>query len=334
MLWFLASPYLSLIIGELVPKQLALNNAERIASAIAAPMRALSMIASPAVRLLSFSTEVVLRVLSVRPSAEPPFTEEEIKVLIGQGTEAGVFEKAEHDMVKRVFRLGDQRVDALMTPRREIVWLDLGDPPEEIRRKITESSYSRFPVGQESLDSALGVVHTKDLLVCGLAGQSLDLKATLRPPLFVPESVPASKALELFKTSRMRMALVVDEYGVIQGLITLNDLLEAIVGNIPSVDESPETPAVQRADGSWLLDGMLPVDKFKEIFGLGKLPEEERGYYQTLGGFVMMHMKHIPSPGQHFEWGGLRFEVLDMDLHRVDKVLVVPVRMGSPNSTR
>jgi putative hemolysin len=129
----------------------------------------------------------------------------------------------------------------------------------------------------------------------------------------------------------MRMALVVDEYGVIQGLITLNDLLEAIVGDLPSVDESPETPAVQRADGSWLLDGMLPVDKFKEIFGLGKLPEEERGYYQTLGGFVMMHMKHIPSPGQHFEWGGLRFEVLDMDLHRVDKVLVVPVRIDLPN---
>jgi CBS domain-containing protein len=184
------------------------------------------------------------------------------------------------------------------------------------------------------LDNTLGVVQAKDLLARSLAGQLLDLKAALRPPLFVPEGTPASKALELFKASQMRVALVVDEYGVIQGLITLNDLLEAIVGDISSVEELPEVPAVQRADGSWLLDGMLPVDKFKEIFGIKQLPEEERGYYQTLGGFVMMHMKHIPSAGQYFEWGGLGFEVLDMDLHRVDKVLVVPVRTDSPDLVR
>jgi putative hemolysin len=322
--------FLSVIIGELVPKQLALNNAERIASTVATPMRVLSLLASPVVRLLSGSTDVVLRVLRIAPSTEPPVTEEEIKVLLEQGSEAGVFEEAEHDMVKRVFRLSDQHVDALMTPRKEVVWLDVADSAEDIRRKLTDSVYSRFPVGQESLDNALGIVQAKDLLVWSLGGQPIDLRASLRPLLFVPESTPAPKVLELFKKSRTQIALVVDEYGVIQGLITLNDLLEAIVGNIPAVDEPTELPAVQRADGSWLLDGMLPIDTFKEIFRIGAMPGEERGYFQTLGGFVMMHTEQIPSAGQQFEWNGLRFEVLDMDLHRVDKVLVAPVQTTAP----
>lgn len=316
--------FLSLVLGELVPKQVALNNAERVASIVAAPMRTLSLMAGPAVRLLSFSTEVVLRMLGVRPSMEPLVSEEEIKALIERGTQAGMFEKTEREMVESVFRLHDQRVSVLMTPRKEIVWLDLNDTREEIRHKITEHPYSRFPVGQEELDNLLGIVQAKDLLACSFADQPVNLKAALHPPLFVPESIPASKLLEVFKTSRMQMALVVDEYGVIQGLITLNGVLTALVGDIPAIDELPEPQVLQRADGSWLLDGMLPVDKFKEIFRIEQLPGEDRGYYQTLGGFVMMHMEHIPFAGQYFEWGGLRFEVVDMDLHRVDKVLVAP----------
>jgi len=318
--------FLSLVIGELVPKQLALHNAERIASMVATPMRVLSVIASPVVRLLSFSTDLMLRALRIQSSMEPSVTKEEIKILIEQGTQARMLEEAEQNMVEGVFGLNDRRVDALMTPRQEIVWLDLDDSPEEIRRKITDHAYSRFPVGQESLDNALGVVQAKDLLARSLAGQAVDLKASLRHPFFVPKSTSASKVLESFKQSRMQMALVVDEYGVIQGLITLNDVLAAIVGHMPAVDEPPESQALQREDGSWLLDGMVPVDKFKEIFRIEKLPGEEKGYYQTLGGFVMMHMERIPSAGQHFEWNGLRFEVLDMDLHRVDKVLVAPAR--------
>ena len=318
--------FLSLVIGELVPKQLALHNAERIASTVAAPMRVVSVIASPVVRLLSFSTALMLRVLRIQPFTEPAVTEEEIKVLIEQGTQAGMFEETEREMVESVFRLHDQRVNVLMTPRKEIVWLDVDDSLEELRRKVIDHAYSRFPIGQESLDNALGVVQAKDLLARSLVGQPVDLKASLRHPLFVPESTLASKVLESFKKSQMQLALVVDEYGVIQGLITLNDILAAIVGNILTADEPSEPQALQREDGSWLLDGMVPMDKFKEIFRIEKLPGEERGYYQTLGGFVMMYMEHIPSAGQHFEWGGLRFEVLDMDLHRVDKVLVTPAR--------
>lgn len=314
--------YLSLIIGELVPKRLALNNPERIASAVITPMRWLAKIASPAVRLLSSSTNATLRILGIKPSTEPPVTEEEIKIMIEQGKQAGVFEKAEQDIVERVFRLGDQRVNTLMTPRAEIVWLEVNDSPEEIRRKTTESGRSRFPVCQGNLDQVLGVVNVKDLLARSLAGQSADLKNIVRKPLYVPESMRAFKVLELFKQTAIHFALVIDEYGGIQGLMTLNDILEAIVGDIPSIEEPGEPMIVQRDDGSWLIDGMLPIAEFKKLFHIAELPAEEMGEYQTVGGFVMMSMERIPSPSEHFDWGGLRFEVMDMDGHRVDKVLV------------
>jgi putative hemolysin len=315
--------YFSLVIGELVPKRLALNNPERIASAFGVPMRSLSVIASPVVHLLGLSTDLVLRVLGVRPSGEPPITEEEIKVLIEQGTRAGMFDEAEQDMVERVFRLGDRRVSALMTPRTKIIWLNLEDSAEEIQAKITESIYSRFPVYQGSRDNVLGMIHVKDLFDRGLGCRPLDLQEVLQHPVFVPESMRALKVLELFKQSGTPIALVIDEYGHIQGLVTLNDVLEALVGDIPTVDELTEPQAVQREDGSWLLDGMLPVDEFKEIFAVAKLPGEETEEYQTLGGFVMLYMERIPMAGDHFAWGGLRFEVVDMDGNRVDKVLVM-----------
>ncbi len=320
--------YLTLVIGELVPKRLALHNAERIACTVAAPMRVLSRIASPAVHLLSISTDTVLRILGIRPVAEPPVTEEEINILIEQGMKAGAFEEAEKDMVEHVFRLGDLRAGALMTPRTEIFWIDIDDSPEEIRKKIVESDHSRFPVCQGSLDNVLGIVQVKDLLSRNMAGKLTDLKSSLRRPLFVPESTHALKVLELFKQSGIHISLVTDEYGSIQGLVTLNDILEEIVGEIPSIEERAEPLAVQREDGSWLLDGMLPAADLKEIFQIKKLPGE--GIYQTLGGFVLMQMGRIPSVGNHFEWGGLRFEVVDMDKNRVDKVLVMPVRKAPP----
>jgi putative hemolysin len=318
----LAITYLSLVLGELVPKRLALGNAENIASIVARPMRLLSVVASPAVRLLSFSTEAVLRMLRVQQSDEPPVTEEEVKVMIEQGIQARIFEKAEYDMVENIFWLSDRRIKELMTPRPEIVWLDLEDSPEQIRRELIESGHSRLPVCRGELDDVLGIVRAKDLLALDLEGVPLDLNAILRPPLFVPESMPVLKMLEVFKQSGTHVALVTDEHGGIEGLTTHHDILEAIVGDIPSVGEQTEPQAVQREDGSWLLDGKMRVDDFKDIFNIESLPGEERGNYQTLGGFVMMQMARIPSAGQYFEWGGLRFEVMDMDGRRVDKVLV------------
>ena len=316
--------YLSLIVGELVPKRLALNNPERLAMAIAAPMQVLSRVAYPAVHLLGLSTELLLRALGMKPSTEPLVTEEEIRALIEQGTQAGMFEEAEQEMVERVFRLGDRRVSAVMTPRTEIVWLDREASALEIRRTITESAHSRFLVADGSLDNVLGVVHSKDLLAHILGEQVVNLEATLQQPLYVPESMRALKVLELFKQSGTHIALVIDEYGGIQGLVTPSDILEAIVGDLPEAGEQVEPLAVQREDGSWLVDGMLPVDEFKDLFDLGELPGEDQGIYQTLAGFVVMQLGRIPAATDYFVWEGLKIEVVDMDGNRVDKVLVTP----------
>jgi putative hemolysin len=325
--------YLSLIVGELVPKRLALNNPEAIALRVTQPMQVLSAIAYPLVHLLSLSTEGILKLLGIElNSGEPLITEEEIKVLVRQGTEAGMFEEAEQDMLERVFRLGDQPAVSLMTPRFDIVWLDLNDTIEVNRHKIVESRHNRFPVCQDTLDNVLGVVSVTDILASSLTGEPIDFTTFLRQPLFIPESTHALKVLELFKKSGTHIAFVVDEYGVTQGIITLNDVVEVIIEDVPFADEPQEPDMVQREDGSWLLDGMLGIGRFKQIFDLEELPGESRGNYQTLGGFVVTQLGHIPTSGQHFEWDDLRFEVMDMDGNRVDKVLVAPnpsVKKGS-----
>jgi len=314
--------FLSLVIGELVPKRLALNSPERIASIAAGPMRYLSRIAAPAVHLLSISTDLVLKLLGMKPSTEPPVTEEELKVLIEQGTMAGVFEEAEQDMMERVLRLGDRHVGVLMTPRKKLLWLDINDPPEKNRRKVINSIHSRFPVCQGRLANVLGMLHVRDLLARCLSGKPFDLKASLREPLYVTENMHVLKVMELFRESGTQVGLVIDEYGTVEGLVTLNDILEAIIGDIPSMDDMEDPKIFQREDGSWLIDGMLPADELKELFDIRKLPGELAGHYQTLGGFVMTHLKRVPSTGDRFECCGLSFEVLDMDGHRVDKVLV------------
>ncbi len=316
--------YLSLVFGELAPKRLALHNAERVAMIVAFPMGALSRLASPIVRLLSFSTELTLRALGVEPTPKEPVTEEEIKILIGQGTRLGVFEPEEEEMVERVFRLADRRVSALVTPRPEVIWFDENDSPEEIRNKVVLGGHSHFPVARGSLDQVLGLVKAKDLLAQSLVCEPLDLKAALQPALFVPEGAPALEVLERFRETRLPIALVVDEYGGLVGLVTLKDFLEAIVGDIPEKGREIEPEVVQRKDGSWLVDGMLPIDEFKALFEIKELPNEAEVYYQTLGGFVMTFLGRIPATAESFDWGGLRFEVVDMDGLRVDKVLVVP----------
>jgi putative hemolysin len=324
--------YLSLILGELVPKRLALNNAERAASSLARPMQLLTRLTAPLIHFLTFSTDLVLRILGVRPSTEPPVTEDEIKVLFEQGTRAGIFEEAEQDMVEGVLRLGDRRAGSLMTPRLEITWIDLDDQVEENKQKIINSRHSRLPVARESLDDVIGIVQAKDLLSRILTGQPLDFEAAMSPPQFVPESMMALNVLEVFRESGVHIALVIDEYGGVQGLVSIYDILEAIVGDIPTMGEEAEPEAIQREDGSWLLDGGIPIEEFKEIFDISHLPDEERGYYQTLGGFIMTNLGRIPVPSDHFEWDGMRFEVMDMDGFRVDKVLVVPVSSdGSTN---
>ncbi|MDV2482308.1 HlyC/CorC family transporter [Methanoculleus sp. Wushi-C6] len=320
-----AITYLTLIIGELVPKRVAMNNAEQIASLVARPIRLLSLAAAPLVRLLSFSTEVVLRVLGVRTPSEPEVTEEDVRVLLGQATQAGVFHEAEQDMVESVFRLADRRVNVLMTPRPDIVAVDVEDPPAENWQKMVESGHVYFPAYREHLDNLLGIVSVRNLWARMISGETPDLAKAVEPALFVPESVPALSVLDEFKTSGARIALVTDEYGSIQGLVTVHDIMEAIVGGIPSAGHPPEGPAVRREDGSWLLDGMLPIDEFHDLIEVASLPGEGRGYYQTIGGFVMMYLERAPVTGDRFVWNGLRFEVLDMDGYRVDKVLVVPI---------
>jgi len=316
--------FFSMLIGELVPKRLALHDSEKVASRIAGFMSFVSTIFSPVVWLLEKSSDLVLRMLGVKPSKELPVTEEELLVQLDEGTQAGVFKEAEQDMVEGVFSLSDQRVNALMTPRNEIVWLDVNDTLAEIRRKVQESPFSRFPVAEDSLDGVLGVVKAKDLLLANLKNGS-DLRQIARPPIHIPETAFGSHALEMFRESKRELMLVVDEFGVVQGLITLADILEEIVG---AFEGGPQ--ATQRQDGSWLLDGMLPNDEFKEIFNLRYLPDEEE--YETLGGFVMMQLGRIPQPADQFEWNGLGFEVMDMDDKRVDKVLVttVPARPPAP----
>jgi putative hemolysin len=318
----LAITYLSLILGELAPKRLALQNPERTAAALARPMLVISRITSPIVRFLSLSASLVLRVVGQKPELEPPVTEEEIKLLIEQGTQAGVFEEVEQDMVQAVLRLGDRRIDSLMTPRTELTWLDLSDPDDVNRNKILSSNYSRYPAVIGSLDHVVGIIQARDLLKTGLNEAPLDLRGAMIAPLFVPDSMLALKVLELFRTERAHMALVIDEFGGFQGIVTTFDLLEAIVGALPEPGVEEDIEVIARPDGSFLIDGMMDIDDFTERFDIPILPGEEQGYFQTLGGFIMTHLGKIPEPADQFEWGGWLFEVMDMDGRRVDKVLL------------
>ena len=314
--------YLSLIVGELAPKRIALQNPEQIAMRVAKPMQRLSVLTGPIVSLLGWSTDWLLRLMGIEASKEPAVTEEEIKVMIEQGAESGVFAAAEQDMVERIFRFGDRMVSSLMTRRHDIVWLDLEDPLEKNLSIIGSRVYSRLPVCRGNLDEVVGVVRAKDLLNQHIQGNPIDLAGALQPPVFVPATLPAIKLLERLRQERTHIVLVIDEHGGIEGLVTLNDILGAIVGDLPAVDESDEPYAVQRDDGSWFLDGMLPIDDFKVLLDLDKLPDEESGNFETLSGFVMMQMGRLPTVGEYFDAINLRFEVADMDGYRIDKVLV------------
>ncbi len=323
--------YLSLIIGELVPKKLALNNPESIAAAVARPMSAFVRINRPLVHLLSLSTTMVMKLLRAKPPEEPPVTEEEVRVLIGQGAQHGVFEKAEREMLEKIFILGDMRVGALMTPRTQIKWLDLEDNDQYNLRIIRNTNHLFFPVARGNLDDIVGVIYSNELLASYIPGRPLHLEQSSRQPLYIPKNTPALKVLEKFKETGIYVALVVDEYGGISGLISLYDIAEHIVGEMPYLGEDDDPDIITRDDGSWLVDGMLSAEELKELLNVDHFPSEERGYFQTLGGFIVSYLGRIPKTSENFEWNGFIFEIMDMDKARVDKVLItrrVPQEFG------
>jgi putative hemolysin len=309
--------YLSLVIGELVPKRIALNNPERIAMTIAGFMTVLSRITTPFVKLLSGSTELVLRLLGVRKPDEPPVSDEEITGLMAQGAEAGVFEEAEQKIVENILWLSDLTVVSLMRPRRNIIWLEVGASQDEIRQVLIEHKHSRFVIGDGSIDKVLGFVDVRRLLPAFLSGKPLSLKDFLEQPLYFPEATPALTVLERFKQTGIHFGLVVDEYGSVEGLVTLSDILEDLVA---ISDESPQV--IQRSDGSWLLDGLLSIDDFKDHIKLDELPGEEENDFRTLAGFILTTLGHLPKIGDSFEALGYSFEIIDMDGNRIDKVLL------------
>lgn len=321
--------FASLILGELVPKRIAMQHPEAVASLIAAPMQWLSRLMGPFVKILTVSTEFILRLLGLHHKKDDAVTEEEIAGLLREGTNAGLFEKTEHDIVSRALRLDDQRVAALMTPRMDVHYIDLEDPIEINLAKIADSSYNRFPVCKGDLSHVIGIVHAGSLFEQTIRGQSIntiDIAAATKPPLFVPETISAMQLLETLKVNRAELALVIDEYGEIEGIVTLSDVLGALVGDVSVIDQDHEADAIQRDDGSWLLDGGITFDRFRELLGTDvRFPEEASGSYHTLAGFVMTWLGHIPKMSEYFEWEGYRIEVVDMDRNRIDRLLVSKV---------
>jgi putative hemolysin len=329
-----AITYLSVVIGELVPKQLALRAPETLAALVARPLAWVSLAALPLVWLLTASSRLVLRVIGARQDEAPPVTDEEIRVLMAQGAEAGVFHANEGRIVDNVLRLDEQRIGAIMTPRKEIEALDLEQQPEALRQSLAALGRTQVPVHRGGLDQrVLGVLKVKDLLPRCLAGAQLSadaLEALLQPPLFVPESLNKAQLLETFRDNRINLALIVDEYGSLEGLVTLADVLEAIVGTPLGDDVTHADEVIRRSDGSWLVDGSLPLERLRTELRFGtQLPGEDGASFHTVGGFVMHVLGRVPRASDHFDAAGLRFEVVDMDQQRVDKVLVERLPAGA-----
>ena len=315
--------YFSVVIGELVPKRLGLLAPETIASLVAPPMNVLSRAARPLVWLLSSSSSLLLRLISARRSEEPPVTNDEINVLMGQGAEAGVFHESEQVLVSNVLRLDEQRIGAIMTHRNDIHTLDLDQPESHIRKCLAECPYTRIVVCRDGLEHIVGILRTADLLKAALAGEPLEIEKFLRPPLYVPEGVTTTHLLESFRKAHQQCALIVDEYGELQGMVTLTDVLTSIVGEIPSSDFAEDQDIVVREDGSWLVDGSVTVERLKLVLKIeDELPGEEENAFNTLGGFVMFVLGRIPLVTDRFEVAGHRIEVVDMDKNRVDKVWI------------
>lgn len=318
--------YMSLIVGELVPKRIAMNNPEIIATWVARPMDRLSRFGAPAVWILRKSTEGILALLGLNKSKSDPISEEEVKSLIAEGTRAGTFELQEKEMIDSVLRLGDRTVRAVMTPRKDIHWLDVNDTPEAMIRELLAAQFSRLPVCDGAVDTVIGVVTTKDVLSAVLRQRTLDVRALMKPPIVVPDSMPLLKLIEFFRVNAVHMAVVVDERGVTEGLVSTTDVLESIAGQLPHDGEDAGPGITPRADGSWLVDGAMLVDEFADRILAPRF--ETGGEFATVAGLVLYQMKHIPKTGDTFTYAGLVFEVVDMDGTRIDKLLVSRLPRG------
>ena len=315
--------YFSVVVGELVPKRLGLLAPETIAALIATPMNVLARMTRPLVWLLSSSSSLLLQLLGARHRGDSPVTDDEINVLMEQGAEAGVFHESEQVIVSNVLRLDEQRIGAIMTHRNDIYVLDLDEPEDVIRTCLAESPFTRIVVCRDGLDHIVGILRTADLLKLALAGEKLNVERFLRPALYVPEGVSTTHLLESFRKAHQQCALIVDEYGELQGLVTLTDVLTSIVGELPSSDTDEEQDIVERADGSWLDDGGVAIERLKLVLKIeDDLPGEDENAFNTLGGLVMYVLGRIPAVTDQFDAAGYRFEVVDMDKNRVDKMLL------------
>lgn len=319
--------YVSIVVGELVPKRIGQINPEPIARLVARPMQVLALITRPFVMLLTVSTHALLRLMGVKQSSQSSVTEEEIHALLEEGSEAGVIEQHQHEMVRNVFRLDDRQLGSLMIPRSDIVCVDIRRSPKENLQVLIESEHSRFPVCDGSLDKLLGVIHAKQALARVAKGETPDYSANLQPCVYVPETLTGTELLEEFRANDMQMAFVIDEYGEIEGIVTLQNVLEAVTGEF-TPRNAEDAWAVQRDDGSWLLDGAIPIPEMKDRLELKTVPEEDKGRYHTISGMIMLLLGRVPGTGNHVDWAGWRFEVVDMDDKRIDKVLATPILKG------
>ena len=317
--------YFSIVLGELIPKRLAVSKPENVVTQLSPAIRVLTKIFRPLTKLLSVSTNFGLKVLRINTDKGPSITEEEIRSYIEVGKNIGLIEEAESEMVSGIFRLGDRRVEALMTPRTEMAWIDINIPIEQIWEQIAQTPHSRLPVADGDLDNVLGYVQVRNLLDAKPEDPDFDLREYINIPIYLPENMAALKALENFQTSGIHLAMVVDEYGGITGMVTDYDILESIVGEIPENMEDTDYLVVERDENSWLFDGLIVIDQLKEILNLSEMPGEDRSAYQTLSGFVMSQLGRIPKTGAKFRYENYEFEVVDMDARRVDRVLVTKI---------
>ena len=322
----IVSTYLTLVIGEIVPKVIALNDPERVSLKVAKSMLILTKVSRPISIILAKSSSFLLWVMRIDRRTDDIVTEEEIELMIKEGREDGTIEQEEEDIIKRVFKLDDQKVESIMTPRNEIIWIDLEDDRDVNKVKIIESKRSIFPIASGELDDFIGVVQAKDILSAMFTEDEFDVNKIVKEPLVVSEHLETLELLKEFKENQeyVHMSLVIDEFGSVEGLITLNDLLEGIVGDIPGIDEDDEPKATQRLDGNWLIDGRYPIDRFKELFELkDNLPDAEEDGYTTLAGFILSLSGTIPDEGDRYDCGRFIFEIMDVDGHQIDKVLVI-----------
>ncbi|MBA3581876.1 MAG: HlyC/CorC family transporter [Gammaproteobacteria bacterium] len=328
--------YFTVVVGELVPKRIGLLAPEKIAARISIPMNVLTKAVHPLVVVLSSSSSFLMKLIGAHSKDEPPVTDEEIKVLMGQGAEAGIFHHSEQQIVSNVLRLDDQRATAIMTPRVDLYYIDLEDGEDEIKNGIVDSVYSRIVVCAGGLENIVGILELSNLLKASFQGNALqvaDIEAVLTPPLYIPENVTTTQLLENFRRSQQNLALLVDEYGELQGIVTIADVFSSIVGDLTALPEIEEQDAVRREDGSWLMDSSIYIERLKALLDIQEgLPGEEKNYYHTLSGFVMHVLGRIPRVSDHFNCAGYRFEVLDMDKHRIDKVLVASLDLKNYQS--